>query len=263
MKIGVTQIILGGMSLDETLDLCNEAGYEALELVFAEGKDLDINMSDDEIRAVRKKCNDAGVDVKSSKSDYAEKGNMLSRNATERENARKCLVRSIEIAQVLEAGAVLLHPGQLSADGTFDQAWEGLLGILKETASLAQEKQVAVGVENVWNKFLLSPREMADFVDDVGSEWIGTYLDTANMMAYGYPEHWVRGLGSRIKRVHFKDFARRAHKFVDLMDGDTDWPVLMSELRGIGYDLPVIHEVGGDRDALIETANRMKKIVAL
>jgi hexulose-6-phosphate isomerase len=104
---------------------------------------------------------------------------------------------------------------------------------------------------------------MAGFVDDVGSDWIGTYLDTANMMAYGFPEHWVRGLGGRIKRVHFKDFARRAHQFVDLMDGDTDWPLLMSELKGIGYDLPVIHEVGGDREALIETAKRMKKIVAM
>jgi L-ribulose-5-phosphate 3-epimerase len=263
MKIGVTQIILGGMTLEETLDLCDAAGYEALELVFSEWKDLDIHMSDDEIRAVGARCADAGIDVKSSKSDYAEKGNMLSLNARDREDAKKCLIRSIEIAHVLEAGAVLLHPGQLTAEGTFDQAWDGLQGILKEVASFAEEKQVAVCVENVWNKFLLSPREMASFVDDVGSDWVGVYLDTANMMAYGYPEHWVKGLGTRTRRVHFKDFARKAHKFVDLMDGDTNWQVLMNELRAIGYDLPVIHEVGGDRDALIETASRMKKIVAL
>ena len=83
------------------------------------------------------------------------------------------------------------------------------------------------------------------------------------MMAYGYPEHWIRGLGGRIKRVHFKDFKRREHKFVDLMDGDTDWATVMADLRDIGYDAPVIHEVGGDRDAQIETAKRMKKIVAL
>ena len=34
MKIGVTQIVLGRMSLDDTLELCQEAGYDALELVF-------------------------------------------------------------------------------------------------------------------------------------------------------------------------------------------------------------------------------------
>ena len=83
------------------------------------------------------------------------------------------------------------------------------------------------------------------------------------MMAYGYPEHWIRGLKDRIKRVHFKDFKRREHKFVDLMDGDTDWPTVMADLRSIGYDKPVIHEVGGDKAAPVETAKRMKKIVSM
>lgn len=263
MKIGVTQIILGKLSLDEALRLCQDAGYEAIELVFGEGRDPDVNMSDDEIRSVRKRCDEAGVEVSSSIAQYAERGNLLSRKAEDRAQGQKNLVRSIQVAHVLGVGAVLLHPGQLTAEGTYEEAWDGMLGIMKEVASIAEEKQVAVGIENVWNKFLLSPREMAEFVDAVGNEWIGAYLDTANMMAYGFPEHWIRGLGSRIKRVHFKDFVRREHRFVDLMDGDTDWPTVMKELRAIGYDLPVIHEVGGDREAQIETAKRMKKIVAM
>ena len=172
-------------------------------------------------------------------------------------------MRAIEVANVVGTDAILLHPGQLTAAGTYQDVWDTLLGILKEVAPTAEEKGVAVGVENVWNKFLLSPYEMAAFVDAVGSPWVGTYLDTANMMAYGFPEHWIRGLGDRIKRVHFKDFKRREHKFVDLTDGDTDWPTVMADLRSIGYDKPVIHEVGGDRDAQIETAKRMKKIVSM
>ena len=120
-----------------------------------------------------------------------------------------------------------------------------------------------MGVENVWNRFMLSPREAAQLVDEVGSDWVGIYLDTANMMAYGYPEQWIKALGARIKKVHFKDFARRDHKFTDLMDGDTDWPTVVAELRAIGYDDAVIHEVGGDFDAQCETANRMRQIVAM
>ena len=100
-------------------------------------------------------------------------------------------------------------------------------------------------------------------VDEVDSEWVGTYLDTANMMAYGYPEHWIRELGNRIKRVHFKDFKRREHRFVNLLDGDTDWPTVMRELRAIGYDEYVIHEVGGDRETQIDIAKRMRQIVAM
>jgi sugar phosphate isomerase/epimerase len=47
------------------------------------------------------------------------------------------------------------------------------------------------------------------------------------------------------------------------MDGDTDWPAVVADLRSIGYDHPVIHEVGGDHEMQIEMAKRMKKIVAL
>ena len=261
MKIGPTQIVLGEWSLDDTLTMCQEAGYNALELMFAADGDPDIAMSDDELLAVRKKCDGADVEVTSCITRSANPGNLLSRNTANRELGKKDLVRAIEIAHVIKAGAVLLHPGQLTPEGTYNEAWDGMLGVIREIAPLAESKQVAVGIENVWNKFLLSPREMVEFIDTVDSPWIGAYLDTANMMLYGFPEHWIPGLGQRIKRVHFKDFVRKDHQFVPLMDGDTDWPTVMQQLRTIGYDSSLIHEVSGDRELQIEMAKRMKKIM--
>jgi L-ribulose-5-phosphate 3-epimerase len=263
MKTGVTQIILKDYDVDQVLSLCVDAGYDAIELVFSEGGSPDVDMSDDEIRGVRKQFDDAGIEIGSSIAWYADRGSFLSTSAADREQGKKCLRRSIEIANVLGVDAVLLHPGQLAVDATYQEAWDTMLGEMKEIAPLAEEKGVTVGIENVWNKFLLSPKEMADFVDAVGSARVGTYLDTANMMFYGYPEHWIRGLGSRISRVHFKDFVRREKNFVPLMDGDTDWETVVKDLRGIGYDSYVIHEVGGDRDMQIEMAKRMRKIVNL
>ena len=263
MKTGITQIILGDYNLDDVIGLCVEADYDAVELVFAEGKDPDVGMSDDEIRAVRKKCDDAGIEISSSIAWYSDRGCFLSPSTAAREQGKKNLRRSIEIANVLGVDAVLLHPGQLTADATYQEAWDWMLGELKEIAPLAEEKGVTVGIENVWNKFLLSAKEMGDFVDAVGSPRVGAYLDTANMMFYGYPEHWIRGLGSRISRVHFKDFDRKAKSFVPLMDGNTEWATVMQDLRNIGYDKYVIHEVGGDRELLIEMAKRMRKIVSL
>ena len=263
MKIGVTQIILGDYSLQQVLELCVDADYDAVELVFAEGKDPDVDMSNDEIRGVRKRFDEAGIEIGSSIAWYADRGCFLSPSAQEREQGKKCLRRSIEVASVLGVDAVLLHPGQLTENATYQEAWDWMLGELKEIAPLAEEKGVTVGIENVWNKFLLSAKEMGDFVDAVGSPRIGTYLDTANMMFYGFPEHWIRGLGSRISRVHFKDFVRKDRDFVPLMDGDTDWATVMKDLRDIGYDKYVIHEVGGDRDLQIEMAKRMRKIISL
>jgi len=263
MKIGVTQIILGSWSLDDTLDMCQEAGYEALELVFGAGRDPHVDMSDDEIRAVKKKCDDAGVEVTSAIAWYEDRGNMLSLDSAANEAGLKCLTRAIDIANVMDVGAILLHPGQLTVEGTYEAAWDRFLGMMKEIAPYAQKQKVAVGIENVWNKFLLTPRENAEFVDAVGNDFVGVYLDTANMMFYGFPEHWIRGLGKRIKRVHFKDFVRKDRQFVPLMDGDTDWATIVSLLREMGYDNSVIHEVGGDRGVQIEMAKRMKKIVGM
>jgi len=262
MKIGITQIVLSG-TLDESLDLCKEAGYECIELSFREGGDLDINMTESDLKKVKEKCAAAGVEISSVIGGYSDRGNMLSLDPEERKRGSKSVARILEIAGALGVDGMLLHPGQLTPEGTYQDAWDGLMKELKRLAPIAESNRAAICVENVWNKFLLSPKEMREFVDAVGSEWVGTYLDTANMMAYGYPEHWIRELGKRIRKVHFKDFKRREHRFVNLLDGDTNWPLVMREFRNIGYDSYVVHEVGGDRKALIDLAERMRKIVAM
>jgi L-ribulose-5-phosphate 3-epimerase len=263
MKIGITQIILGDTSLEDTLELCQDAGYEAVELVFGEEKDLNVHMNRDEILAVGRRCAEVGVEIGSVIGWYVERGNLLSRRAAEREQANKSLLRSLEIAGILGADGVLLHPGQLSAEGTYEEAWNDLRDVLKEAVAVAEANRAVIGLENVWNKFLLSPREACEFIDVVDSPWVGIYLDTANMMAYGHPEHWIRSLGRRIAKVHFKDFDRGQHRFVNLLDGDTDWPAIMRELRRVGYDSTLIHEVGGDRQTLVEWGDRMRRIVAM
>ena len=263
MKIGVTQIILGDMDLDDTLTLCVEAGYEAVELTFtATGKDLNIDMSAADLAGVVRRCDAAGIAIAAVLGHYAKRGNLLSPDAAERDACCACLARALEISGVLGAEAVLLHPGQLTVAGTYGEAWDNLVGALRDLAPVAAQHHAAIAVENVWNKFLLSPREALRLVDEIGSDWVGIYLDTANMMAYGFPEHWIRELGPRIKKVHFKDFIRRDRAFVDLMAGDTDWAVVMAELRAIGYDGTLIHEIGGDRARQIDMAECMRRIVA-
>jgi hexulose-6-phosphate isomerase len=62
-----------------------------------------------------------------------------------------------------------------------------------------------------------------------------------------YPEHWISALGSRIIRIHVKDFKRtpswyRGH-FVNLFEGDIDWQSVMTTLRQTGYNGPITAEL--------------------
>jgi L-ribulose-5-phosphate 3-epimerase len=124
-------------------------------------------------------------------------------------------------------------------------------------------------VENVWNKFLLSPLEMRRFIDEIDLPSVGVFFDVGNILLYGFPDQWIRILGKRIKRVHVKDFRTQVgtlHGFTGLLQGDVDWPAVIAALTDIGYDsyltaevLPayryhsdrLIHECGAAMDAIM------------
>ena len=261
MKIGITQLCLGGLSLQECLDFCKDAGFEAIELKFGPGGDPDMGGSSDDVRNVRRMCDAAGIDIASIIAWGPDRGSILSPAEEERQKMCDDIARGLEIAEHLGVDAILLHPGQLTADNRYDAAYEHALESLRKMAPVAEKHKVAIAVENVWNRFLLSPIEMRDFVDAVDSRYIGTYLDVGNMLLYGYPQHWIGVLGARIKKVHFKDFSRKEFKFCKLQEGDVDWPAVMAALREIGFDSYVVSEVGGSLDDHRDTARRMKEIV--
>ena len=61
-------------------------------------------------------------------------------------------------------------------------------------------------MEEVWNKFLISPIEFARYVDSFKSPWVRAYFDVGNVLLFGYSQDWIRTLGKRIVKVHLKDF---------------------------------------------------------
>ncbi|NLN18462.1 MAG: sugar phosphate isomerase/epimerase [Firmicutes bacterium] len=260
MKIGVSQIIVPG-GVDNLLQLCRDAGYEAVELSFGEGRDPDINLDGAGLKDIVERCRQAGVVISSLIARYKQ-GSFLSSDPNLRDWARKSLSRALEIAEVLGAKTVLLHPGQVEASASYLETYDRFIEDMRGMAAEAEGRKVNIGIENVWNRFMLSPKEACDIVYAINSPWIGVYLDTGNMMAYGYPEQWIRDLAHRIKAVHFKDFKRREHRFVPLMEGDCPWPEVMEGLRSVGYTGAVVHEVSGDRELQIEMAKRMRRIVA-
>jgi len=132
---------------------------------------------------------------------------------------------------------------------------------------LAAELKVVVAVEEVWNKFLLSPLEFARYVDEMASPWLKAYFDVGNVVFYGYPQDWIRTLGPRIAKVHLKDFQldRPGGRFVwkNLGEGDVDWIEVRKAFADIGYEGYMTTEIaGGDAAYLKDVALRVDRFLA-
>jgi hexulose-6-phosphate isomerase len=184
------------------------------------------------------------------------------------------LCKSLQIAAWLKVDALLVVPGQLAAlkgdvidHVPYDVAMERIKEGVKRALPTAESVGVTMGIENVWNRLLLSPLEMRDFVDGFGSQRLGAYLDVGNMILFGYAEDWVRILGRRVCCVHFKDFKRAVGTlagFCDLLEGDVNFPAVMRELRAVGYDGPCVAEFFRlDAAALRKVSQAMDRILAM
>jgi hexulose-6-phosphate isomerase len=175
---------------------------------------------------------------------------------------------SLRNAALFGAGTVLLVPAVVNPETGYQDAWTRSQKVIRERIlPLATELKVVIGIEEVWNKFLLSPLELARYVDEFASPYVKAYLDVGNMLFYGYPQDWVRTLGKRIDRVHLKDFKleRSDGRFLwkNLGEGDVDWPAVRKALADVGYTGWVTCEVEpGDAAYLKDLASRVDRFLA-
>ena len=264
MTPGITQLCLGRQDLEEDLSRARNLGYEAIELVFSDEGSPNIDASASEILAVGDACRRHGLELCSMIAIRKDAGSLLSPSAAERAKRVAILERGFEIAEILGVDALLLHPGALDPKSSYGTTWDNFRNVLPSRSRPRQRRRRNPYGEsrNVWKHSCWSPGGPSTR-REVGSSAVGIYLDTANMILYGYPDMWIRELGSRIFKVHVKDFRRGEGAWVQLMDGDTDWPAVMAELRGIGFDGALVSEVGGDDAAMRETAERIRRIIAL
>ena len=261
-----------GKDLKSCMELAKKAGFDGIELRIFDQGELRIDSADEEIKAIRKTAEAVGIELKSLVSGLYWKYSFTHDSADVRQKAKETVKRHLHGASILGADTILVIPGLIdipeSAHVPYDIAYERSLEAFKELGDEAAKYKINIGLENVWNKFLLSPLEFRDFIDKTGSEYVGCYFDVGNILFIGYPEDWISILGNRIKKVHFKDYRKNAGAiggFVDLLAGDVDFKAVMSALKKIGYDDYITAEMGTYKQypdqILFNTAASMDRII--
>ena len=248
------------LSLEQCFKAAKKAGFDGIELALAEGNakfegmdlalvengEINLNSSKDDIENVATLAKENGLELYSFASGLSWQYSPTSNNPEIREKAQLILHKQIEVASWLGCETILVIPGMVNADFVsnceiveYDVAYDRAFDYVKKALTFAEEKKIELGIENVWNKLLLSPLEMRDFIDKLDSPFVGAYFDVGNVLANGYPEHWIKILNKRIKKVHVKDYRRVAgglHGFVDLLCGDVDFPAVIKAFKEINYD---------------------------
>jgi len=188
-----------------------------------------------------------------------------------RKNGVDALKLSIEDAKAYGADTVLLVPGRVTDSVSYRECWDRSSEEIRKAIPLAEELGVNIAFENVWNSFLLSPIEASQYVDQFGSPYVKFYFDCGNILAFGWPDQWIRILGDRIAKVHIKEYSRKiadsggrsAGFKVKLLEGDVNWPAVMKALDDIGYSgWATIEQPGGDTpEGLKDLCDRLIRIL--
>ncbi|MDP8217197.1 MAG: sugar phosphate isomerase/epimerase family protein [Candidatus Theseobacter exili] len=250
-----------------------ETGYDGIELTIGETGILNINSTKEECREIIDLAKRMDIYYSSVASGIPWTYSLTDNDPDIRKKGIEYVKKILNITRFLEADNFLLIPGAVDVffrndyekvpyDICFSRSKESI----REIITIAEDLDINICIENVANKFLLSPLEMRDFIDSFNSKKVGSYLDIGNLLyTGGYPEDWIRILGKRIKAVHVKDYKLSVgglEGFCDLLEGDVNWVEAMKALKDVGYDGTITAEMMPPSEGLLErTSKAMDKIM--
>jgi len=262
----------------EAMQEAKELGFDAIELAVASEGVLTHHATQTQCEDIVATAQKIGIEISSVASGESWTCSPTANAPEHRAKIIDFTRKALQITKWLGTDAYLFVPGAVDVfflpDAEvidYDVCYERAGEAIKQLLPAAEQTGVAICIENVWNKFLLSPLEMRDFIDGFNSEMVGAYFDVGNVLLTGYPDQWIRILGGRIKRVHVKDFkpsVGTAAGFVDLLEGDVDFEAVKKALSDVGYDgyvtaelLPFVRKDSiGEPGRPEKTAQAMKKI---
>lgn len=258
-KAACIDVLPKNLSILERLKLAKAAGFEGVE--------PNTITSPDDVQEFKEASRSTGVKIHSiMNSDHWR----YPLTDNDPEVVKKCIEgikTSLRNAHELGADTVLLVPGIVVPDVRYVDVYKRSQKQIRELMPLARELKVVIAIENVGNRFLLSPLEFVRYIDEFESPYVKAYFDIGNVVSSGFPQDWIRTIGNRLVKVHIKRFEPGVdHPKFDSKDRRTqgiNWPDVRSALREVAYGGWVSAEVrSGDESYIREVSLRMDRIFA-
>jgi hexulose-6-phosphate isomerase len=247
-------MIEGNAPVEEKFKLIKSVGFQGVEINAPGGFDRD---------EVMKACDKTGIAVHGVCDSVHWKDCLSDPDAAVRARGVVGLKAALDDAQVMKASTVLLVPGRVTKEISYDDVWKRSREEIINVIPYAQEKNVKIAIEVVWNDFLTKPQQFVDYVDSFKTPTVGAYMDIGNVVKWSPPAEWVRALGPRILKLHIKGYSHQK-KWVDIGEGDENWADVRQALAEAHYNGWATAEVkGGGEKELRDISERMNKVLGL
>jgi L-ribulose-5-phosphate 3-epimerase len=242
------------LSYADRFNLAREVGFEGIQAYTTPDQC--------EAEKIKKAAEDTAIRIDSVMNTAHWKYPLSNADAAVVEKGLESMRTSLHNAKFWGSYSVLLVPAVVDEQTSYRDAWTRSQQQIRRLIPLAEELGIVIALEEVWNKFLLSPLEFGRYIDEFKSPWIKAWFDVGNVVLYGYPQDWIRTLGKRIAEVHVKDFKREGYEFVNLGEGSVDWPAVRDAFTEIGYSGYATTELdSGDEAYLRDVSSRVDRLV--
>ena len=266
----------------EFIDFAKEMGLDGVELTF--GDIIKEDITADECTKIREYAKSKNIGLRTMASGAYWGLSLASENEEERRKAVAFTRRYIEVASLLGVETILVVAGatRVAWDPSrpiqsYKSVWDRSLATLEEIKGDLDKYQVNVGLENVWNRFLISPMEWKFYLEAVNHPRIGMYFDIGNCEFQVPAVDFIEILGDKIKAIHVKNFIGNdscgtLHGFGDdLLKGDVDFAAVKKALEAMNYKGTLTAEmipfsrlpdlVLPDYELAVDTAKKLKSIL--
>ncbi|HYH57242.1 MAG TPA: sugar phosphate isomerase/epimerase family protein [Anseongella sp.] len=260
LKFGMVE---GELSVLEKFRLLKELGFDGVEL------DSPNNLDPEEVLEAKEKT---GLEIPGVVNSAHWSSPLSDPDPKVRAKCVQATEQALRDCKLYGGTTVLLVPGVVNKGVSYADAYRRSQEEIRKVLPLAGETGIKIAFENVWNNFLISPLEAARYVDEFESDMVGWYFDVGNIVRYGWPEHWIEALGSRILKLDVKEYSRKKQQEegiwkgfnVELLEGDCNWPEVNKALAKIGYSGWASAEVpGGNRERLQTISQKMDAIFSV
>src|SRR3954453_18426287 len=140
-------------AMSDRFQIAREAGFEEIEC-----PTVTVEAEAEEMLAAPKK---SGLRIHSVMNAEHWRSPLSSADPAVVEKSMEGMRTSLRNAKLWGADTVLLVPAVVNPQTSYREAWERSQKQIRKLIPMAQDMKIIIGIEEVWNKFLLSPLELA------------------------------------------------------------------------------------------------------